>query len=205
MPRLSDISKSGRHDIHSAIVRLGGYKVICDMNAMIMPQEWEYFESFYILLCKLDAYFERFHQGNSQIFPPLKEFNENNMNDLSSLIQKHGGRKMVANRLGIGLKSYYNVATLSTWGEFSFEFALEMITFVRSQLYKLEPSFVVQQNRKTRTINMPTQDELCRHGQIGRLLDQKIMKYGGYEVVGRRLGLNVCNIYDYSSRLNKRK
>ena len=103
---------------------------------------------------------------------------------------------MVANRLGMRYRKKLHITndenTGQRWGVFSFVFALRFIEFVRKNLdhFPVKPSNKDTDRIHTlKTINMPTKEMLMK-SEEGMLLKEQIVKYGGYENVARRLGLN---------------
>lgn len=191
MPRLNDFSAHGRDDLRAAIVRFGGAEVLCERAGMISYREWEYFESLYSLYTGLKAYIDIYHEGNTKVCPPLKEIKAKGQRRLYNLIQKHGGRKIVACRAGMKLakatprNSGKQQTPIMQWGAFSLDFALLLMNFIRSQMLKQIPPLAM-----TPTIKMPSEEILMRSGEQGRYLATKIEEFGGYENTARRLGLD---------------
>eukprot|EP00816_Leptocylindrus_hargravesii_P003577 CAMPEP_0196814782 /NCGR_PEP_ID=MMETSP1362-20130617/45732_1 /TAXON_ID=163516 /ORGANISM="Leptocylindrus danicus, Strain CCMP1856" /LENGTH=492 /DNA_ID=CAMNT_0042191519 /DNA_START=272 /DNA_END=1750 /DNA_ORIENTATION=+ len=188
MPRLNDFSAHGRDDLRAAIVRSGGPEVLCERAGMISYREWEYFESLYSLYSGLKAYIDIYHEGNTEVFPPLKEIKSKGQRRLYNLIQKHGGRKIVAGRAGMKLSKATPTnrqTPAMQWGPFSLDFSLLLMNFIRSQMLKQIPPLAM-----TPTIKMPTEEVLMRSGEQGRYLARKIEEFGGYENTARRLGLD---------------
>ena len=206
MPRMAEFSKLGRQDLRGAIVRFGGLEDVANSMGMIAPYEWEYFESLYHLILRLNAYLDKHHHysagSNSgvshKLFPSLSDIKKND-SKLFSLVQRHGGRKLVANRLGFSSisstssGSKYSVPyDVQYWGEFSLEFAIEMLSFVRETLSSLKPSLKNTNSTSLYlTIDMPSKHMLEQSSIRGQLLLKQIESFGGFEQVARRLGLNI--------------
>ena len=191
MPRMAEFVHLGRDDLRGAINRFGGPDKVAKFLNMIKPYEWEYFESLFALLNTLKAYLEKHYTlelSDISEFPSLSDIKQNDA-ALFALVQKHGGRKMVANRLGFQSFSTKRNGTHRLehslqWGNFSLDFAIDLMTFIREQLSSTEAVSM------TGTIDMPSKDILEKSSE-GKMLLEKIELYGGFEQVARRLGLNI--------------
>jgi len=241
MPRMSELSAWGRKDLYSAIIRFYGRdkSVICDAAGLIPSNEWEYFQSLHDLILELLIYLKqrknnhhinpqeqreeraKLEHGEELVFPPLSEIREHASPKLYSLIQRHGGRKLVARRFNMRLSlkqkskqtntaartaitssspvmddlfEYSNYECLS-WGSFSLQFALELLSCMRTRMLRIQQQSYSQQGHNhvkyhnpMSLISMPTKKELARTSD-GMELANKIEQYGGFENVARRLGL----------------
>jgi hypothetical protein len=134
------------------------------------------------------------------IFPEVLELKSSHPK-LYELIQRHGGRKNVAKRFGIALSNtaedrpkYYAGNLLDyNYGPFSLTFALLLMTWVRHTMMKMEPiasKNIVPTSSHGVEIRIPNQQELLRDAECdGKFIHDRIVLYGGYENVARRLGL----------------
>lgn len=194
MPRLSDITSSGRDDLALAIRRFGGPKVIGRKAGLIPFREWNYIEGMYELFLQLREYLDQHHGGDYTVFPVASHVKQKGYDRLYSLIQYYGGVKFLSARLDMdttwGAKKRRNtmdrnqlLAADMSWGPFDLEFGIELYAFVREQQALQKPPL------KYPEIRIPSQLTLLKHGSLGLRLDKKIQEYGGYENVARRLGL----------------
>jgi hypothetical protein len=213
MPRLSELERQGRHDLRHAICRFtssssgdhggGTMKRFCKKTGLITFREWSYFEGLYELLLELKLYLDQYHGGNYQEFPVVSEVKNRGHELLHTLIQYYGGRKFVACKLGMSFsktgKSYAKrqsgnedrgiVVTDMYWGDFDLEFGIALLSFVRTRYLAMRPPL------QNPVLEMPSRDILLTSSDgetaLGAYLDQQIHKFGGYENVARRLGLDV--------------
>lgn len=214
MPRLSELDQHGRQDLRHAICRFtsgggdgaGGAKRFCKMAGLITFREWSYFEGLYELLLELKLYLDQYHGGNYQEFPVVSEVKNRGHELLHTLIQYYGGRKFVASKLGMsysktgrsyakrrdgssGRGEYTGLAVTDMyWGDFDLEFGIALLSFVRTRYLAMRPPL------QNPVLEMPSRDILLTSSDdktIGAYLDQQIHKFGGYENVARRLGLEV--------------
>lgn len=192
MPRPSEIARRGREDLKLAISRFGGAKEIRRAAGLVPYRDWYWFMGQFELLVDLQRYLDEYHEGSDEFFPSMTEIKKNGYDQLYRLVQFYGGRKFVASRLGMkhtnnvyprkmdstGL--YYDM----NWGPFSITFAIALLQFVLSENMKKTPPL------KIHAISMPTRSKLLASGENGVQLDKTIEKFGGYENVARRLGLD---------------
>mmetsp|Transcript_29872 Transcript_29872/g.45815 ORF Transcript_29872/g.45815 Transcript_29872/m.45815 type:complete len:427 (-) Transcript_29872:1240-2520(-) len=193
MPRPSEIACRGREDLKLAIVRFfGGAKEIRRAAGLVPYRDWYWFMGLLELLVELQRYLDTFHDGIDEVFPSMTDIKSNGYDQLFRLVQFYGGRKFVASRLGM---KHTNAGTLKkldstgfyrdmNWGPFSISFAIELMEFVHSEQMKEKPplSFTA--------ISMPSRRRLLESGEKGAGLHKNIEKFGGYENVARRLGLD---------------
>ena len=188
--------------------RYGGIKVICKKAGLVPYREWKYFDGMYDLLLELKSYLDEYHNSDYTIFPIVSKMDIQGYERLKSLIQYYGGRKYVASRFGMEHSSSAGrkQQQQQQWGKFDLEFAIDLLEFVRNEQMKKNPPL------KYPVIPMPSQRKLLlgsgggggdrsssiagkeeeeeeENNEKGRLLDEKIIEYGGYENVARRLGL----------------
>lgn len=184
MPRSSELNNVGRNDLSQAIQRFGGNKRICQQAGLIPFREWNYMEGMFDLLVELRLYLDEFHGKDYSSFPKVSAMDARGYSRLKSLVQYFGGRKFVASRFGMKSSTAKSKKQLDLeWGKFDLEFAIDLLDFVRKEEMKKKPPL------KYDFIPMPSQQKLLLAGEKGRLLDEKIIDYGGYENVARRLGL----------------
>jgi hypothetical protein len=179
MPRMAELgSKKGWR---SAVTRhFGLSESLCQETGLVPLHEWKYFEGQYDLMLTLREYCDEHLGGDYSVFPRMSRLREEGQGRLVRLIQDYGGSIMIASRLGM----IYRPSNLS-WGPFDLQFGIDLMGFVRrDHLYGSPPL------RKA-GIFMPTRAELLKPGtdDLRKDLHEKIMRYGGYENVARRLGL----------------
>lgn len=179
MPRLSELSKFGRYDLHEAIKRYGGTRLICKKGKLVAYREWSYFEGQLRILRLLKEYIDE-NGGDYSVFPKVNAIKRQGHSELHTLIQYYGGRKYLASRLGMAEKAQSDI----DFGQFDLDFGLRLLQFVRD--IQLERSPPLAQP----TISMPSQQLLMRNGTEGVWLDEQISRFGGHENVARRLGLD---------------
>jgi hypothetical protein len=198
MPRLSELDVG----LRLAIIKHFGKdsKAICQEGGLVPFREWNYIERQHDLMITLRDYLDAHYNGDYTVFPQYVRLREEGHVRLFRLIQDFGGRRFVAARFGmqhhqqtptINNKSEVDVYPELNWGPFDLDFGIALLDFVRTQQMAKEPPL------RYPMIAMPTRGELLAHqgaedgdnGRIGVLLDQKIVEYGGYENVARRLGL----------------
>ena len=180
------MNTAGRNDLHQAILRFGGPKVICEKAGLIASKEWHYMEGMYELLVELRAYCDEFYGGDYSIFPTVYRLDEQGYARLKSLISYFGGQKFVAQRLGMThVLHKQDDSNGMKWRKFDLEFAIDLLEFVRKENMKMNPPL------KYPVIAMPTFRDLlrCDDDEIATRIDSKINEYGGYENVARRMGL----------------
>jgi hypothetical protein len=198
MPRLSELDVG----LRLAIIKHFGKdsKAICRQAGLVPFREWNYIERQHDLMITLRDYLDEHHDGHYSIFPQYVRLREEGHVRLFRLIQDFGGRRFVAARFGmqhhqqvpaVNKKNEVDVLPEMNWGPFDLNFGIALLDFVRTQQMQQEPPLLYP------IITMPTKAELLSHvgtddddiGTIGVFLDQKIVEYGGYENVARRLGL----------------
>jgi hypothetical protein len=135
-------------------------------------------------MVSLKEYCDEYCGGDYSVFPQFSQFRKEGHNRLFRLIQDYGGRNFVAARFGMlkGSVGHRSVHGLN-WGPFDLEFGIALLEFVRKDQMKQEPPL------KLPMICMPNRAKLLTDSPKGAYLDQKIVEYGGYENVARRLGL----------------
>ena len=183
MPRPNEMTASGRDDLKQAMVRFGGSKKICKLARMVPFREWYYFEGLLELLQKLKAYLDEYCEGDYSTFPSVSEIRRNGHETLHSLIQYYGGRKFVAARLSMKAEALWDDAL--DFGPFDLEFGETLLLLVRmDQFCKAPPT-------NTPVIDMPSRSKLeaLLGKEQAQVMHEKILEYGGYENVARRLGL----------------
>ncbi|CAB9521514.1 expressed unknown protein [Seminavis robusta] len=193
MSRPSEIAEEGRGDLSQAISRFGGAKKITKLAGLVPFREWHFFEGQYELFLLLKEYIDDYYmysqdfQGDDnssgtsryQSFPSVNPMRFNGHERLHYLIQYYGGRKFLSGRLGMtggqnGVES---------WGNFSLEFAIRLCEFIRSDHKRAKPPV------RNPVISIPSERRLSQAGSEGAWLHDRIVEYGGYENVARRLYL----------------
>lgn len=192
MPRLSELEQAGRMDLATAIQRFGGTQVLCTKAGLIPFREWNYVEGMYELLLKMKEYLDEYHDGDYRTFPIASHLKERGKERLYFLIQYYGGVKFLAARLDMECRGTKNMRQRNTsqllsadmnWGPFGLEFGIELYSICREQQLRKKPPLLVPE------IRIPTRRELSVYGERGERVTTKILEYGGYENVARRLGL----------------
>jgi hypothetical protein len=200
MPRPSELVAEGREDLKLAMTRFGGAKRIGSLAGLVSFREWNYFEGQYELLLLLKQYLDEFGGPTStddtdtkyKYFPTLSAIRSDGYHRLNVLVQYYGGRALVAGRFGMELErrsivrqKFVDVAKIDdiSYGEFSIEFAIRLMEFIRAAQYKLNPPVT------KRAMYIPKESRLKTAGPEGEWLHEKIIQYGGYENVARRLNL----------------
>jgi len=195
MPRLADFDAHGRSDIQNAINRFGGANVLCKKYCLVPFQEWQYFESLYQLCVGLKAFQKTYGGDNPNVFPPLADIKDCGLVDLYYLIQRNGGKKIIAKRFDLLLPAddpgpkRQTDATEMKWGPFSLDFALELMEHVRGKMLDIRPGDPAALLQTPGKIWMPSEQELLQEGERGKRMAGLVRKYGGYESVARRVGL----------------
>lgn len=186
MPRPSELSNQGRDDLKQALNRFGGTQRIARLAGMIEYREWSYFEGQLELLLELKRYCDEYCASNYREFPSVTEIRNKGFRRLHSLILYYGGRKFLALRLGMAANGIpdSDPSTLGmNWGAFDLFFAVRLLMFVRDDQLKKNPPL------QSPMIGMPSRNKLLNKAEDGDWLDEKIVEFGGYENVARRLGL----------------
>lgn len=83
-----------------------------------------------------------------------------------------------------------------SWGAFSLSFAIQLLQFIRSQYFILNPPLY------SPAIAMPSERDLLSCGQDE--LASRVATYGGYENVARRLGLDYFDGTRHRRAMNER-
>jgi len=207
MPRLSEIKANGRQDLAMAILQFGGARKLTQQAGLIPFREWSFFEGQYELLVRLKEYIDE-HPPASRLlddvvdddslkyryFPCVSQIREKGHERLHLLIQYYGGNKFLSSRLGMtkgsssmmgggaspaSRRSYSNLS----WGEFSIVFAIQLLEFIRRDHMRAKAPILYP------VIAIPGPARLDRGGPEGVELHDKIVAYGGFENVARRLYL----------------
>jgi len=218
IPRLAELSDYGKDDLKQAIVRKYGprwNKVFCTLTPY---EDWRYFESQLELFLELRKYLVTYHNytiakndesscdSSQLVFPKLLDIQQKSPR-LHDLIMEYGGRKIVANKVGISYastatsiptsssssssSSYSNLFQGMSYGNFNLDFAIDLLTFIRNSCMALS-CFDSKQDGTSTSIVMPTTQELLRKGKYD--LVDKIHRFGGHENVARRLNLSFDQI-----------
>jgi hypothetical protein len=194
MPRPAELDALGRTDLKQAIQRkAGGFAQMQRKAGLVRYREWKYFQGMLELQQQLIKYIYEYCDGDYTVFPQTAPMKERGYKWLYDAIhQTYGGRTFVAARLGMkystSRNSKWNKKELLTsdmsWGPWDLQFGVELLLFVRDDQLKRQPPLTHP------VIPMPTPKKLQqRSGEQGIKLHEQVMKYGGYENVARRLGL----------------
>jgi hypothetical protein len=192
MPRLSEFVQHGRSDLKEAILRFGGYDKVTKVAGMVPFRDWHYLEGQLELLLELKRYCDEHCMSDYSLFPCVSSLPQVGYRRLHSLIQIYGGRKFLASRLGMSTRTSIHRMSESMrldWGRFDLEFALRLLLFVRADQLRRTPPLRFKQQNMPISIYIPSEARLCAAGAEGLWLREKIVDYGGYENVARRLGL----------------
>jgi hypothetical protein len=192
MPRLSELVHCGRSDLKEAIVRFGGYDKITKVAGMVPYRDWHYLEGQLELMLELKRYCDEHCMSDYAVFPCVSTLPNLGYSRLHSLIQTYGGRNFVASRLGMSTSTSMTRVSASMrldWGRFDLEFALRLLLFVREDQLRRTPPLRFKQPNLPISIYIPPEAKLCAAGAEGLWLRERILDYGGYENVARRLGL----------------
>jgi len=190
MPRLSELSYNNRTDIRSAIFRFyGTVDNLCTETNLISFHEWNYFENQLSLFHSLRDYITT-NNLNKDHFPKLSNVRQTHPL-LFKHIQQYGGKKLLSRRLDMCLGKN-NSAKLQfddlNYGKFSLDFGIEIMEYVHDNLLQYDPPFEVERKDVlSSVIAMPSEEILVLDGRED--LVEKVMLYGGFESVARRLGL----------------
>jgi hypothetical protein len=171
---------------------------------MVEFREWYYFEGQLELMMLLKKYIDEHEGGDYGTFPSVSEIERRGYRQLHALIQYFGGRKYLAARFGMYVASHRkkgrsagastaNVFTTTAasaleilqYGAFDLHFAIRLLTFIRNEHLHRNPPLA------NPVIAMPSRSRLLSHGAEGAYLDSKIVEFGGYENVARRLQLSL--------------
>ena len=190
-PRASELEKSGRDDLTTAMRRYGGNKRIMKIAGLIPFRDWNFFEGQYELLLLLKEYLDENSSEEDddgglkyKFFPNVSEIRSKGNDRLYRLVQYYGGAKFLSSRLGMTHVYGKSAAKPSlSWGQFSLEFAIRLCEFIRHLHMNASPPI------SNPVISIPSPARLQRAGPEGIWLHEKIMEFGGYENVARRLYL----------------
>lgn len=94
MPRPSELAAHGRDDLRQAITRFGGVQKIRQRAGMVAYREWYYFEGQLELLSELMRYLDEYADSDYTSFPCVSDVRRHGYDELYSLIQFYGGRKL---------------------------------------------------------------------------------------------------------------
>ena len=193
MPRPAELDAIGRTDLKLAIQRkAGGFARLQRKAGLVRYREWKYFQGMLELQQQLIKYIYEYCDGDCTVFPntaPMKERGYKWLYD--AIHQTYGGRTFVAARLGMkySTQNMRNskkdlISSDMSWGPWDIHFGVELLLFVRNDQLKRQPPLTYP------VIAMPSPKKLQqRSGEQGKKLHEQIIKYGGYENVARRLGL----------------
>lgn len=186
--------------------------VVSSKIGLIKFDEWNYFERQFDLMVSLKEYLDENCDGDYRYFPRgYVSLPSQGYHRLFRLIQDFGGRKIIAGRFGMktgtgtsrkrskqgrqkdtnayssSSMTEFHISDLS-WGPFDLETGIVILGIVRQRQMELEPPLDPNNNR----ISMPSPSAILTLGGVhGQELHNKILRYGGYENVGRRLGLAI--------------
>jgi hypothetical protein len=186
MPRPSELTRHGRDDLKQAMYRYGGYDSVCRRAGMIPYKDWSYFEGQLALLLELKEYCNAYHAGDYSTFPCVTDIARNGHERLYALIQSYGGRSFLSAKLS--MTANHNYGTRSdciSFGAFDIDFASQLLLFVREDQLRKNPPL------QHRVIAMPSANKVKERCSDGEWIHDKIMEFGGYENVARRLGLAI--------------
>ena len=195
MPRQAEIKAQGRSDLANAVNRFGGTKKFAQMAGLVPFYEWHFFEGQYELLVLLKEYIDKHYNSSSnngkedsslkyKRFPCVSQMRTNGYGRLYRLIQFYGGGKLLSSRLGMTNDSSHDDEHSGiSWGGFSIQFAIELCDFIRKDHMRAKPPV------PKAMISIPSEARLKRAGPKGEWLHERILAYGGYENVARRLYL----------------
>jgi hypothetical protein len=192
MPPPSELVRGERSDLKEAIIRFGGYDEITKVAGMVPYRDWRYLEGQLELLLELKRYCDEHCMADYSIFPRVSTLPQAGYRRLHSLIQTYGGRKFLAWRLGMSTSTSVARSPAPTrlnWGRFDLEFALRLLLFVRADQMCRTPPLRSKQQNLPLSIYIPSEARLFASGAEGLWLRGKIVEFGGYENVARRLGL----------------
>uniref|UniRef100_A0A7S0UDB0 Uncharacterized protein n=1 Tax=Hemiselmis andersenii TaxID=464988 RepID=A0A7S0UDB0_HEMAN len=108
--------------------------------------------------------------------PTMKQLVDDGRGDLRKLITKHGGMRVMAARLDLRLSRGRSDLV---WGPFDLDFAIEVLEYAH---------MLALESDGGDGIRMPTAAELTSLGRND--VDEKVIEYGGYSEVARRLGMD---------------
>mmetsp|Transcript_18185 Transcript_18185/g.38280 ORF Transcript_18185/g.38280 Transcript_18185/m.38280 type:complete len:590 (-) Transcript_18185:533-2302(-) len=194
MPQLAELSHEGYSKLFNACSRFkklpsvsvfsdsptsSENKITIDCAAGLVPfKEWRFFESQLQLFVELKQYLQLYRNGSEEYFPEPTEIIANGHGELALLIQKHGGKVLLAQKLDMRLSSGIDKLV---WGPMTLDFAIQLLHFIRSQFLQMTPPLLYP------IICMPSEKDLIRCGREDLVC--QVVEFGGYENVARRLGL----------------
>lgn len=170
MPTEDELRKAGLSTLANAIRKHGGVAVVAKilgLNLAYTAKPRSYWNDFANLEGELLNFTKK--HSTSGVMPTKEELEKVGRSELIGAINKHGGFRTVAERLGLELA--YTKKPNGYWDNF---------TNVERDLLK----FV---NERGALGVMPTSEELSQAGESG--LASAILSYGGYPVVAAQLGL----------------
>jgi len=209
MPQLAEISHEGCSSLFNACSRFeklpssinNDDDIINSFSGLVPFREWRFFESQLQLFVELQHYLRLYHNESEDFFPEPSNVLMHGHTQLHDLIRIHGGKTMLAQKLDMKFAWDINhlttenatvfdrslISTRSTynpnlsWGSFTLKFAIQLLHFIRSQYLSLNPPL------SSSYISMPSEKDLicCGHEELAT----KVVLFGGYENVARRLGL----------------
>lgn len=190
-PKLSDLVGWGRANMINTIRRYGGYEAVISSLGFIPFSQWNYFCRFYLLMKDLKTYLDE-EEGGSRQMPTLRDVKRAGYHRLYSEVARNGGRKLVAARLGLPLKAGSGekgkFATMISYGAFDFDFGVALLEYIMNKCWAQHPRERAARREKERVnLFLPTAEELV--GDERQDLLEKIVRYGGFENVARRLQL----------------
>ena len=173
MPRPSELTTNGRDDLKQAMARYGGSAQICDRVKLIKYKDWRYFESSLELFVELQRYLVMHCDGCEDAFPKLADLQQGDEHErLYDLIMEFGGRKLIAQKLGMTYQAQTSVDVFRgmSFGPFSLDFAIRLFTVIRLEMMNLVPPLEEPE------IKMPTTRWLLDHGhdRLARKVKQKV-------------------------------
>ena len=168
MPTHEELKKADRGDLSTAIQKHGGQQSVAEKLGLTYAKKRDgYWDEFSTVEHELMTFIEK--QGSPGVMPTSEEFIKVGRSDLQAAIQKHGGQRAVAERLGLRLA--YTAKPSGYWDDFS-NLEAQISAFIEEHG---NPGI------------MPTRERL-KEAERGDLVPA-IHKQGGFSVVARRLGL----------------
>lgn len=190
-PKISDLVIWRRANMIAAIRRLGGYDFVVQKLGFIPYNQWNYFCRFYLLTKELRDYLDK-EQGGRREMPTLRAIKKAGYERLLTEISRNGGRKLVAARLGLPLKPNTGEGgeflQMVNYGPFDFEFAIELFEYIMAKCWSQHPAERARLREDAKAnLFLPTPQEMMVDQRKDLL--EKIVTYGGFECVARRLQL----------------
>jgi len=190
-PKISDLVGWGRANMINTIRRYGGYESVVSSLGFIPFSQWNYFCRFYLLMKDLKTYLDEEEEGRREM-PTLRDVKRAGYHRLYSEVARNGGRKLVAARLGLPLKAGSGergkFASMISYGTFDFDFGVALLEYIMNKCWAQHPKERAgRREREKVNLFLPTAEELV--GDERKDLLEKIIRYGGFENVARRLQL----------------